>query len=186
MVRSILGVEPSTYMETIDAQRESRGQSITDALRPVSYEGADRITEQLDTPPEQTKETLPEEAEQAEKGTEVQVVNDVERPADEGQTDEEEMESGSDETEDQEAENVPSTPDPSEGDQQPNQPAGPETNEQETNDTNSSNNSGNNQSNGNQTNQDKEKSPIQSLKNQNRRLMKKSGKAIFNFRFLVI
>lgn len=72
MVRSILGVEPSTYMETIDAQRESRGHSITDALRPVSYEGADRITEQLDTPPEQTNESLPEESEQAEKGTEVQ------------------------------------------------------------------------------------------------------------------
>ncbi|MFS1018917.1 glucosaminidase domain-containing protein [Enterococcus casseliflavus] len=158
MVRSILGVEPSTYMETIDAQRESRGQSITDALRPVSYEGADRITEQLDTPPEQTNETLPEKSEQADKGTEVQVVNDVERPADDGQTDEEETESGTDETEDQETEDVPSTPEPSEGDQQPNQPDGPETNEQETNDT-SSNNSGNNQSNGNQTNQDKDKDP---------------------------
>ncbi|EPH93558.1 hypothetical protein D922_02100 [Enterococcus faecalis 06-MB-DW-09] len=32
----------------------------------------------------------------------------------------------------------------------------------------------------------KKKSPIQSLKNPNRRSMKKSGKAIFNFRFLVI
>lgn len=76
MVRSILGVEPTVYMETIDNQRENYSLSATNAIRPVVYDGDDHSHEgSTDLDAEQAGEYITDTGQERE--SEVRIVNDA-------------------------------------------------------------------------------------------------------------
>lgn len=159
MVRSILGVAPSAYMETVDSQWENRMMPAHSAIRSVIYEGDDGASERS-IAPEAEPESEPHGSEMVE--SEVRVVNDAGTFAeDNGSSHVPESENESPDL-DQPAEpaspEVPQVPETSEPQPIEEKPA--DTNEYDSSSDTNSNNNNNNNSDKKDQEKDEEPDPI--------------------------